>query len=83
LKSLIATIKGWLVPSEETKKKLRKWVIPAATGAALASGGYEVSHFDENKGYAVVDTLTHLDTTYFIDSVTLDSFAHYGVTKFK
>lgn len=83
MKSLIQTIKGFFTPSEKTKDKIRKWVIPVATGAAIASGGYEVVGFDENKGYAVVDTLTHLDTTYFIDSVTLDSFSHYGITKFK
>lgn len=83
MRKIILAIKGFFTPSQKTKDKIRKWAIPAATGAALASGGYEVVGFDEQKGYAVVDTLTHLDTTYFIDSVTLDSFAHYGVTKFK
>jgi len=65
------------------KEKIRQWIIPFATGAALSAGGLEVATFDETKGYAVVDTLTHMDTTYYIDSLTLDSFAHYGVTKFK
>lgn len=75
---------------EKKKKKIPKWVVAASTVISLTMGGYKLGEFNNEKGYAVIDTLTKeivitekdtfviMDTVWFKDSTNLAEFAVLG-----
>jgi len=53
--------------------KLRKWIIAAATVAAVMAGGYTIGDWSDTRGYPIITAPG--DTLWFADSLNLAKFA--------